>query len=408
MGHIPSKEFESVPFYFDIKSTHHALLALNSTNFNFNDNESLAHHYLTTRSIPSVQSWYLCDTLPANDFRPPPQPAEIDASTIKCADLIYAMNLPPERYVPMPVAVLRMRPELVEEGKWENWTPSSQNSSVVGYFGLRSFNRKGELFERAQVGIWLDKTLQNDTKADAVIKAAAKCYEVFYEQAVSAAHPMDKIGLGERNNTRCSAPWPKEVSFKTWISNYPCLALIDKVWSAAFASFARPENDSIPPLVVRHGTKELWEGEVSTPDDSLSINIDGGRIYYIARGRILRQSFELLASQCQIKPTETQGFVSTVHELFSRGKLLHPCYEIKPVLYQAPRYEINYNVSSEPMQAEENNFRKTLQEINNINGLESFQKYLVSTSRAHWQKVNEPVKNKEIQLKAKFRCSAAV
>ena len=315
MGHIPSKQFETEPFFFDIESKsqgvlHHALLAATSTNFPHGpdfaaDANSFAGQLLGLRSSPAVRGWYKRESLPPRHEPLPraPTPEEFFKSVFARADLIYAKNLPLKEFVPMPVVVLRMRPDFIpkesskwnEGSKWARWKPTPENSTVLGYFGLRHFNDQGQCFGMGRAVIWLDKALGNDAKSTAVLKAAAKCFQVFSERFARIGSPAAAGVQDTASTTMFAVPWPKAASFNTLITNYPYLTLVQKVWDIVVVDREKRCAQSSQSEVFK--SNDLHGG---TEHDMLIMYVENGRVFFLIK-QALPQMCEALANEVTLK-----------------------------------------------------------------------------------------------------------
>ena len=216
MGHVPSRELSKENFIVDIKSKKSGLerlvaIALTTDNFP-SPNDPLFKKFVEVRNEVSVRYWYCNPDVTKTEVIPD----EVDALAcyakyVVDATKIVELDLPKERWIPIPIVLVRLhQPDVV--------VPDGYNCDVVGYAGMRQFGADGRIGDEAIVGVFLGNKYHHEAKSLAIIEIGCKCYEYF----------CLKAGF-----TPNAIPWPTKYSHTSTLTNLPSLHMLQKVYFLA-------------------------------------------------------------------------------------------------------------------------------------------------------------------------------
>ena len=242
MGHVPSSEIcNKFPFIVDLESVKGAerlaAIALTVENVGPIDSPLFAKFY-AARCEESVRHWY--KACPDRTAIPtPPTPEEVYSQFIAEPSAYVAKNVDrrSEKFTPVPIVLLRLRGPLVQK-----WSPTldeicaADNCDVVGYFGCRHFDTKGNVKTMGTVAMFLTKAFHNEAKSVSIIEVACKCY----------AHFCASLGATK-------TAWPQEMTVATLDTNLPCLRLMQKLLSSMPAELRK---SAINDTVVHHDVSD--------------------------------------------------------------------------------------------------------------------------------------------------------
>ena len=173
-------------------------------------------------------------------------------------------------------------------------------------------------------------------------------------------------------------PWPKNAACRTLLTNYPCLTLVEDVWSIAAAGHLR--HHPLSPLAFKCGNPSWWNTGMLTDKDGVALFIQYGRVVFLTAGEPLRHLIEELALSARPStPYDAQ----------------RPCYEIEigNGTVRPKTKDCTLTVSE---------VEKTVMHL--IQRQESAQalRVLCKFAQTHWAETNKPVKEAhEAQIKVR-------
>ena len=180
MGHVPSKEGTTKPFYVDVKITrsgweHLAAVALTVDNFP-DEKDALFGKFLEVLSEAHVRYWQLNRDVPGQPkcrLPRPLTPREAFERYVSPSSVRDGRDNASALASPLPILLVRLQDD-------KHAGVSAQNCSVVGYFGLRPTGASNDTHLATE--LFLSARHQNEAKALGIVTIATKCYEYTYSQ----------------------------------------------------------------------------------------------------------------------------------------------------------------------------------------------------------------------------------